>query len=452
MNNMASLSTTSMRMPVVGLAIFTGFVACLVLFTSSPLQAQLDFEAEPINYDSAPLSDRVQALSKRIDSGDLSLEHTDRHGYLKAILDSLDVPVSSQVLVFSKTSFQLRRITSKRPRAVYFNDDIYVGWVQGGDVVEISSADPQQGAIFYTLSQEKRERPEMIRDRGQCIVCHASSRTSGVPGHLVRSVYAGPSGQPFFGSGTFTTDHRSPFKERWGGWYVTGTHGDQRHMGNVLATNRDRPDQLDVDAGANVTNLADHINTEPYLSPHSDIVALMVLEHQTRMHNLITRANFETRSAQHYDTVMNEAIDRPADRRSDSAARRIDSAARKLVEYMLFVDEFQLADQVQGTSGFAEEFTNRGPRDSQGRSLRDFDLTSRMMKYPCSYLIYSDPFDALPEEVKDRVYRRLFDVLTGSEEEADVYAHLTAADRQAILEILRETKTGLPEYWQQSST
>ena len=422
------------------------FAICVGVLLASPAMGQLEFEGAPINYHTAPTSDRVQELAKSIERGSTQLVYDDTHGYLKAVLECLDVPVSSQMLVFSKTSLQLRRITSQRPRAVYFNDDVYVGWVQGGDVVELSSADPQQGAVFYTLAQEKAELPRIVRDRGQCIVCHASSRTSGVPGHLVRSVYAGTSGQPFYGSGTFTTDHRSPFKERWGGWYVTGTHGGQRHMGNVVVTSRETPQQLDFEAGANVTSLRDHLNTKPYLSPHSDIVALIVLEHQTKMHNLITRATFETRSAQHYDEIMNKAMGRPEGHRSDSAKRRIESAAKKLVEYMLFADECRLTDAVRGTSTFAADFAARGPHDSKGRSLRDFDLSTRMMKYPCSYLIYSKPFGALPHEVKDRVLRRLFDVVA-EQDESPTFAHLTAADRRAILEILRETKPNLPSYW-----
>ena len=199
-----------------------------------------------------------------------------------------------------------------------------------------------------------------------------------------------------------------------------------------------------------MTDLSDRLNMGPYLSPHSDIVALMVLEHQTRMHNLITRANFETRSAQHYDRVMNEAMDRPADHCSDSTKRRIKSAAEKLVEYMLFADELQLTDSVQGTSSFASEFAARGPRDSKGRSLRDLDLKTRIMKFPCSYLIYSKPFDSLPDQAKDHVYRHLFDVLTG-QDDSDRFDHLTATDRLAILEILRETKSDLPSYWNERS-
>lgn len=422
------------------------WILLAVLASLRPASAQLEFESDPINYNTAPTHDPVKLLQTGIESGETVLDYDDEHGYLKAVLDHLDVPVSSQMLVFSKTSFQLRRITAQRPRAVYFNDDVYIGWVQGGDVLEMSSVDPEQGAVFYTISQEELPQPRITRDRGQCIVCHASSRTSGVPGHLVRSVYASHSGQPFFGSGTFTTDHRSPFKKRWGGWYVTGTHGKQRHMGNVVATNESSPETLDMEDGANVTNLQGRVNTKPYLSSHSDIVALMVLEHQTRMHNLITRANFTTRSAQHYDKVMNRAMDRPEDYRSDSAKRRISSAADKLVEYMLFADELQLTDRVAGTSNFASEFASRGPRDSKGRSLRDFDLTAHMMKYPCSYLIYSKPFDKLPEEAKDRVYQRLFDVLSG-QDDSERFAHLTSQDRQHILQILRETKSDLPSYW-----
>ncbi len=416
------------------------------VLVSDPALAQLEFEAEPINYNTAPVTDRVSQLQQRLDRDEVILKHDDAHGYLPAVLEALDVPISSQMLVFSKTSFQLRRITPRRPRAVYFNDDVYVGWVQGGDVVEIASADPQLGAVFYTLDQKPSETPKFVRDRGQCITCHASSRTAGVPGHLVRSVYADRAGQPFFGSGTFTTDHRSPFKQRWGGWYVSGTHGRQRHMGNVVVHDRDRPEQIDVEDGANITELKERLNVAPYLAPHSDIEALMVLEHQTRMHNLITRANFETRSALYYDDIMNRALDRPSDYRSDSARRRIESAVDKMVEYMLFADEFQLTDAVSGTSTFAAEFSAQGPRDSKGRSLRDLDMSVRLMKYPCSYLIYSAPFDELPKPAKEHACRRLFEILT-SAGESDAFAHLTTNDRQAILEILRETKPDLPDYW-----
>lgn len=408
--------------------------------------AQMGFEDEPINYSTAEVEDPIAKLQAAIDSGEVELPYDDEHGYLPALLEVLDIPSSSQMLVFSKTSFQLRRINPHRPRALYFNDEVYLGWVQAGEVVEIMSVDPQLGTVFYTLDQEYAERPKFVRDRGQCLICHASSRTNNVPGPLVRSVFPDRGGQPLLGSGTFTINHTSPLSERWGGYYVTGTHGDQRHMGNETAADKSLPAKLDTESGANVTDLSSRINTEPYLQPHSDIVALMVLEHQAHMQSLITRAAYEARSATWYDSVMNEALERPEGYISDTTTRRIDSASDDLVKYLLFCDEAQLTAPIQGTSGFTEEFTSRGPRDSDGRSLREFDLERRMFKYPCSYMIYSDAFIELPPQVLMRIYHTLGEVLSGKNHDP-AFDHLSAEDRKAILEILRETKEDLPEEW-----
>jgi len=259
----------------------------------------------------------------------------------------------------------------------------------------------------------------------------------------VRSVYPSRDGQPHFGLGTITTDHATPFERRFGGWYVTGTHGDMRHLGNAIADDN-RKDPIDPEPGANLASLGRLFRTSPYLQQTSDLVAMMVLEHQAQMHNLITRASFETRRAKHHDDVMNAALKRPKDYCSDSTGRRIASAADKLVEYLLFKDEFRLTSPVAGVSGFADEFSTRGPRDSKGRSLRDFDLQTRMFKYPCSFLIYSEAFDALPPATLDVVYTRLLEVLNDSSEPAadDAFAHLSRADRIAIREILAETKPG----------
>jgi hypothetical protein len=157
------------------------------------------------------------------------------------------------------------------------------------------------------------------------------------------------------------------------------------------------------------------------------------------MHNYLTLANFETRHALHYNGIMNEALERPADYLSESTQRRIARVAEKLVHYMLFVGEFRLTSAVRGRSAFAEEFVVRGPRDSRGRSLRELDLTQRLFKYPCSYLIYSKEFEGLPLAVKERVSVRLAEILLGSDT-SDEFAHLAPADRLAIREILVETK------------
>ncbi len=393
------------------------------------------FELPPIDYLEAEVHDAVARLAQLVESGEVQLEYDEQHGYLPAVLKALKVPVSSQTLVFSKTSQQIHRISPRRPRALYFNDTVYIGWVQRGDILEIGVTDAQQGAIFYTLEQKPAPRPQFVRDRGQCLTCHATSRTQNVPGYLMRSVYADRGGQPLLRRGTYTTDETSPFAERWGGWYVTGQHGQMRHMGNVAY---DETDQLDLETGANKSTLEGLVSTAPYLSPHSDIVALMVLQHQTQMHNAITAANFETREALHQSFTMNELLERAPDYISESAERRITRAAERVVERLLMSEEFELQSPVAGTSHFAEEFVAAGRRDSRGRSLRELDLNKRLFRYPCSFLIYSDAFVGLPDEVRRRIVGRLLEILEGRDDSPE-FAHLSASQRAEILDILRDT-------------
>jgi hypothetical protein len=258
-------------------------------------------------------------------------------------------------------------------------------------------------------------------------------------------VFVDPGGLPILSAGTYRIDHTSPFEKRWGGWYVTGTHGPQKHLGNLVIEGRSVPDDLDNSAGMNVTKLDEHFATSAYLTGHSDIVALMVLEHQADAHNLITRANFLTRQAVHHQQMLNRELGEPADRVWDSTKSRIKSANEPLVEYLLFSGEAELTHRVVGTSGFAEEFAARGPHDPQGRSLREFDLARRLFKYPCSYLIYSPSFEALPSESKEYVFRRMDEVL-GGVDATNKFGHLTASDRRAIREILEATLPAWREY------
>ena len=216
--------------------------------------------------------------------------------------------MSSQVLVFSKTSLQVSRISPRTPRAVYFNDDVYVGWVQRGGVVELSAADPVLGGTFYSLKQEQAEFPVLERETAHCLQCHGSTHTRRTPGHMVRSVYSDEGGLPVYRLGTFLNDDTSPFSERWGGWYVTGTHGSMRHMGNVWMDKSSEAEQLNRDAGANVTDLSGLVNTGPYLTGDSDIVALMVLQHQTTMHNVLTAASHAGRITALDAVTMNKAL------------------------------------------------------------------------------------------------------------------------------------------------
>ena len=417
----------------------------LVCLGVLPARADAPYEQEPINYFKATPTDPVARLQQRVDAGDLKLEYNRRNGYLESLLRSLDIPVSSQSLVFSKTSFQRDRIAPATPRALYFDDSTYVGWVRGGEVIEVASTDPQLGTVFYTVAQNpaQGERPTIVRETHSCLQCHGSAMTRDVPGLLVRSVVPDATGEPVLSAGTHLTSQSSPWAQRWGGWYVSGTHGDMAHMGNAVVAEDAKP-QAALTGGANVTDLSDRFDTGAYLSGHSDVVALLVLTHQAETHNALARANHQARVALRDQAAMNRALGRPEGERSAGTAARIESAGEALVRQLLFADEPVMTDPVSGTTSFAEEFEAEGPRDKMGRSLRQLDLKKRLFRYPLSYLIYSESFDALPGEMKEFVYRRLWDVLDGTDEG---YSHLRPSQRRAIVEILAETKQGLPAYW-----
>jgi hypothetical protein len=415
------------------------------LFAVSSSFAQ-EIENEPIKYSAATHRNAVSRLEERLASGSTKLEFDSKHGYLESLLKALEVPTSSQVLVFSKTSFQRERISPRTPRAIYFNDEVMIGFCLHGPVMEISAADETIGTAYYTLDQTRDEKPRPVRQTDSCLICHSSSANQGIPGHLVRSVFVDRDGQPLLASGSFRTDHSSPLAERWGGWYVTGTSGRQKHMGNLVCEGQKRPEDVDNSDGVNVLELKGRFPASRYLSPHSDIIALLVLEHQVGMLNRLARAAMETRMALHYEREINKALGRPENEPSESARSRIRGVGDAVVRYMLFAEEVRLTDRVKGTSTFASDFAARGPRDSKGRSLRDFDLKTRLFRFPCSYLVYSRAFDSLPSAVKEHVYQRLWEILaSGQAKSGDPV--LSIDDREAIVEILRDTKPDLPEFW-----
>jgi len=353
-------------------------------------------------------------------------------------------------LVFSKTSFQYKKITPQTPRALYFNDDVYIGFVHDGKALEVVSFDPVQGAIFYLLDAHKAEKPVFQRAELDCTQCHIAPATRDVPGVLLRSIFPSATGTQVMKTTSFVTGQDSPIKDRWGGWYVTGTSGRQQHMGNVIVQDRDHPESIDRAAGTNITHLAGRFDQSIYLTNQSDIVAHLVLAHQTQMHNLITETNYTTRIAL-YDTQRQHtagASSPSPSALSEEARKQFEEPAEALVEYMLFANEVPLTDRIRGTSGFTQQFAGLGPRDARGRSLRDFDLRTRIFKYPCSYLIYSESFDALPEPAKQYVYHRLFQVLT-EQDTSPTFARLTHRDRRNVLEILLATKKELPAEWRE---
>ena len=417
-------------------------------------QGYIPYSDAPIFYRSDDINDPVAKLQRRLEQGNAKLAYDAQdHGYLKSVLKLLDVPVSSQTLVFSKTSFQYPKISPEHPRALYYNDDVYVGSVHEGKEIEIVSFDARQGAIFYLLHEEKADKPAFERAELDCTQCHIAAGTRGIPGVLVRSVQPTSAGTLVTGASTYITDQDSPFKQRWGGWYVTGKLADGT-LANATAP--EGTSGRDV----KLATLEKPFDASTYLTPGSDAVALLVLGHQTQMHNLITLTNYKTRIALHTlasqsagagsaeGAVAQVSADAPL---PEATRHQFERPAEQLLRYLLFANETQLpnldAKEVIASSAFAREFAARGPRDSKGRSLRDFDLSTRIFRYPCSYLIYSDAFDELPEPSKTYVYHRLLEILSGQDKDAD-FESLSADDRQAILEILLETKPGLPREWQ----
>jgi len=403
-------------------------------------QSDDDFDHGFIAYSKTAPTDPVAQLQRRIDSGEVTLKSEPHMGYLPAILSELSVPISSQSLVFSKTSFQFTQIAPSRPRALYFNDDVYVGYVQGSRVLEFASVDPKLGAVFYTLDEEEKGPPRFQREIYFCLICHDSSAiTGGVPGFMTLSVLPDKEGNALRSAPANAMSDQTPFKERWGGWYVTGTHGAQRHRGNTLFPfGSPMLDRVDWSKGANQTSLDEHIDKGDYLTPHSDIVALIALTHQTRMHNLMTRANYETQRAVLDEENASSGLTRPGESYSAITTERIRAAVEPLVRGMFFINEAPLTDPVRGVSGFAADFQKSGVRDHKGRSLKDLDLNRRFLRYPLSYLIYSPAFDALPGPAKDLFYERARAILSGAD--TTNFGHLSAEDRAAIFEILMDTK------------
>jgi hypothetical protein len=378
-----------------------------------------------IHYFEGPLEDAVSHLKRDLESGKVKLDfREDGFGYLPSLLAHLDVHPDSQALVFSKTSFQAPKISPRNPRAIYFNDSVAVGWVRGGDGLEMAALDPRQGIVFYTLTNPKPGQPVITRQQ-VCLTCHQGPATMGVPGIFVGSVFPNSAGAPAR-EGAIITDHRTAFEDRWGGWYVNAVHGEQKDRANSMAEDPAEPDVLESEGRQNLPTLAALVSTAGFLSPASDIVALMTFEHQTQMVNLITRLGWEARMGeQEY---------------------QISTDLEAVVDYMLFAGEVPLKEPLQGVSTFTKTFPQRGPRDAKGRSLRDFDLQKRLFRYPLSFMIYSPAFDALPDAMREKVYRRVYDVLT-EKDRSEKFAHLSSGDRRSILEILRDTKPGLPAYW-----
>ena len=399
-------------------ALGTATVAWLLLLgitiaqSPSPFPGTID-QHPAINYGGGVLNDTVTVLQRQVDAGVVKLAFEGQQGFLRSVLEKLSVPAESQVLLFSKTGIQRDFTSPERPRALYFNDRVVVGYIPGAPLLEIASHDPTQGVIFRTLEQLPVVR--FARPDG-CLGCHRSANSMDVPGILVRSMFTAPDGRTIQSLGSFIVDHRSQLEQRWGGWYVTGGHGRARHMGNAMIANIDKPEAAIGEGTLNRSTLIERVDAAAYPRNTSDIAALLVFDHQGHAINLLTRLGWETRIA-------------AAEQRLDFSTGELRDLAKELADYFVFAGEAPLNGAVESNGGFAKVFTEAGVRDRKGRSLRELDLQTRLFKYRCSYMIYSPAFDALPRAAQFAVFARLREQLT---------------DRDTM-EILDDTKPGWRE-------
>jgi hypothetical protein len=392
-----------------------------------PRSGTLD-EHPGIQYALRPTTDRVAALNQSLAQSGRALRRDARTGYLLPVLEALGVPVESQMLVFSKTGVQRAYTSPQTPRALFFNESVAVAYVPGAPVIELAAHDAQQAVVFYTVDQAAAA-PAFVR-RTSCLTCHVSASTLNVPGLIARSNTVDDDGNVMPHAASNDVNHQTPHPDRWGGWFVTSQgvaapYAQRAHLGNITFSGR---------GNTSTQVFIDWLNSSPetrgYLSSSSDIVSLLAFDHQVRAINLLTRLNWESRVASSEGRAS----------ASDSAVRRL---VDELADYLLFVGEVPPTVPLTPLQGFAEHLERHTPKDRHGRSFGQLSATDRLLLYPCSYMVYSEAFDGLPPAVKAAVYRRMLDMLSGTEAPG-ARLRLSASDRRAILEILRDTKADFP--------
>jgi hypothetical protein len=398
-------------------------------------------EYELIGYNTGPQNNRISRLQARIASGEVKLEYREKRGYLDSLLENLEINPSSQVLVFSKTSLQYQLIDDHTPRALFFNEDTYIGFVQHSQIVEVMTMDDNLGMLFFVFNNKPRPEEYFTRETQRCLVCHDTAGTmgGGVPMVMaLSSIYNSNLISQGELSGAGNVEDRMPVRDRWGGWYVTGQSGSQVHMGNLILPGAGDLALIDDYRRGNVDTLEElgMLDPTPYPSNTSDIVSLMLLEHQLTVQNMLTYVTFKAPAVldragfPEYKTATSWA--ELPERAQRSLTRMMD----RLADTLLMADATTFEDRISGREDFQAWFTNQGPHDSRGRSLRELDLQTRLFRYPLSYLVYSEAFRTLPAYATDYIHTRLRAVLNGDIRIDHPYNH---EEREAALAILDAT-------------
>jgi hypothetical protein len=386
-----------------------------------------DLAAEPHRYWERTPKDAFARVKDDLESGRIPLDRNSESAFLESLLRALEIPPSSQLLVFSTSSLQIRLISPEAPRGLYFNEEIYLGYVQRGRI-EVIALDPELGSIFYIFDIPREDEPLRIERSDRCMNCHAGTETGYVPGLLVKSVIPGPNRGSLV---TFREDslgHGVPLQDRFGGWYLTGELGTTNHWANVTG----RLFQGELTTYPITPGVT--FDFAKYPAPTSDVFAHLVHEHQAGAVNLITDFTYRARFALHEGSGV----------LSEEAARQLDDSAERLLRYLLFADEVPLpAGGVKGDARFQADFLRNRKPAGDGSSLKDFDLQTRLFRNRCSYMIYSPMIAALPSTIKERLYAKL-DRALDPDQDTGLGSHLPPEEKRQIRRILQETLTDYP--------
>ena len=413
------------------LPVAVSFLACVVFISSGAVEFP-HFRAPPHEYLKRTPNDRFTRINDAVLTGDILLDHDSPKTYVASLLRALDISPSTQLLVFSTTSLQLSRISPENPRAIYFNEDTYLGWVPGGKI-EVIGIDPDWGAITYILEVPKPNAPPALVQRStRCMKCHAAQEIGGVPGLLISSVVPGPGGGSLEAFRKDKIGHAIPFHERFGGWHVTGKHGIKNHWGNLTGT-------LSPAGLTKIPNeLGQRFRPDRYPVPTSDVLAHLLLEHQAGFVDRFATATYRARA------VLADAVPQIGE---SEVPIFLEREASRLVRYLLFEGETRFpAGGIEGDLKLKADFLKDRRQASNGTSLRDFDLSTRLFRHRCSYMIYSPSFTGLPPRLKERLFNQLADALS-PESSNPIFSYLPVSEKQAIRLILRETLSGLPRNW-----
>lgn len=425
--------------------LFTSLLCGLAIFSAAAEEEA--FERRPISYSTTAPHDAVTTLKRKLAAGEIRWDGDDK-SVVRQLLLALGIPESSQLLVFSKTSFQKDRISPSRPRAIYFGDEVYVGWCPGG-LIEVAAVDPVLGPVFYSFDPRSEAGASRFDRDPDCMRCHGGTFVRDVPGLLVRSMFCDANGQPLLALGTDLVEDSTPIEKRWGGWYVTALRAGPQHRGNLVLASEQEPNPAQLSANANLANLNKLVDTSPYLVPTSDVTALLIFEHQVSVQNAMTRANQQCLRMMTYQTNLQAELKETVTTEPtyESVKHSFSEAAQQICDALLCKDAAALpSGGIAGVGTFARDFEKSGRAAANQPSFKSLDLGSRLFRYRCSYLIQSASFDNLQPTLRRRVLQRLWRVVSDPTPDPR-YAYLESQERQGIHDLIASNIHHLPPCW-----